>query len=402
MRYVIIDIRPLLPKNPPTGVPEYTRELLCALLGLVEKKKNVRLFLFSSGKEKPDLRAFESFREYVSHYHIPLPNKLLNALFKLGMFPGIDTLIKKRYGLSRFANVTMFAPNINLLPLSSRAKLVITFHDLSFERYPFFLKPKEKLWHLMVNPLALARRADTIIAVSQSTKQDLISLYGVPEKNVTVIYSGISKDFKNLPSSQNLSGFASKNLPSSQNLSGFASKNLPFGQNLSGFASKPFPGKKYGNAQKIFYLGSADGRKNLDALIKAFRMVKKRLPGKELELVLAGPPHRVVSFKERVRLYQEASIFVYPSVFEGFGLPPVEAMRCGIAVIASHTSSLPEALGNGALLVNPHKIAEIAKAMELLLTDETLREHYIAKGLAQASRFSWQKAARETLAILLS
>lgn len=360
MRYVVIDIRPLLPKHPPTGVPEYTRELIKALLPLAARKKEVRIILFSSGRETPDMSVFAPLPEYVSHYHLRLPNKVLNASFKVLRWPKLDVIVRRAYHIPRKERITVFAPNINLLPLSRSARFVVTFHDLSFERYPFFLKRKEALWHRMVDPYGIANRADQIIAVSQSTKQDLITLYGLSPLHIKVIYSGVHAQF------------------------------VPAGLQYSD------------NARRVLYLGSSEGRKNVSTLVRAFRLLKKRLKGQEAELVLAGPPHRIVAFEDRASLYQGAGMFVYPSFFEGFGLPPVEAMRCGIPVIASYTSSLPEAVGDGALLVNPHKAHELAFAMEALLTQPKLREHYVRKGFAQARTFSWEKAAKETLQILLN
>lgn len=358
MRYIVIDIRPLLPKNPPTGVPEYTRELLKAMLPLAARESDVRVILFSSGRKKPDMSAFSAYKKAYWHYHLAVPNKLLNASFKLFKWPRIDSVVRGAYGISPAQPLTVFAPNINLLPLSRRARLVITFHDLSFERYPFFLTRRELWWHRLVNPYKLAWRADKIIAVSQSTKQDLISLYNIPKSAIHVVYSGIGDEFK--------------------------AKN------------QELRSKKQG----ILYLGSADGRKNVSALVKAFNIVKNRVQDKTLELVLAGPPHRIASFEERITLYQQASLFVYPSFFEGFGLPPLEAMKSGMPVITSNTSSLPEATQDAAVMVNPHKIAEIAKAMEFLLTDQTLRDYYIQKGIERAKQFSWERTAQRTLVLL--
>lgn len=359
MRYVVIDIRPLLPKHPPTGVPEYTRELIKALLPLAAHKKKLRLILFSSGQEEPDMDIFAPLPGNVSHYHLRFPNKLLNLSFKLLRWPTVDTLIRRVYDIPPGARISVFAPNINLLPLSRQARLVVTFHDLSFERYPFFLKRKEAMWHRIVNPYAIARRADRIIAVSESTKQDLVHLYRLSPLAIKVIYSGVHAQFL------------------------------------------PVAPRHHDTGYRVLYLGSSEGRKNVSTLVRAFHLFKKHLKGKEAQLVLAGPPHRVVPFEDRASLYQKASIFVYPSFFEGFGLPPVEAMRCGIPVITSYTSSLPEAVGDAALLVNPHKAHELAYAMGALLTQPGLYEYYRKAGIRYAARFNWQQTARATLEELL-
>jgi len=357
MQTLVIDIRPLLPKRLPGGVPEYTRQLLLAMFPLLAEKQGIRVVLFSSGSQTPNLEMFGAWQNMFSHYHLRLPNKALNISFKLLGWPCIDTLIKNAYRLPANEPITVFAPNINLLPVSRQAKLVVTFHDLSFERYPFFLKRKDALWHTMVNPRRFARRASRIIAVSESTRQDLVSIYQTKPERIAVIYSGIDKEFK---------------------------------------PKMHAPGQ---TRYAILYLGSSEGRKNVDALIKAYAQLKQRLS--DAKLLLVGPPHRSVSGDERLTLYQSASLFVYPSFFEGFGLPPVEAMACGIPVITSYSSSLPEAVGQAALTTNPHRAPELAHAMHSLLTDQTLRNHYIEQGLMQANKFTWENAAEKTIDILL-
>lgn len=361
MKTLIIDIRPLLPKHSPGGVPEYTRELLKAMFGAIsEDNIPCRAILFSSGKEKPKLQYFEKYRNLYQHEHIFIYNQALNFSFKFFQFPEIDTFLKRKYDIKRDEKITVFAPNINLLPLSSNARLVATFHDLSFRRYPFFLKRKESLWHRSISPQTFAGRADEIIAVSASTKEDLVRLYGINPQKIHVIYSGIGEEFEQ--------------------------RKLETGNR---------------KLKTILYLGSLEGRKNIEALKRAFTLAKDRLRSKNLKLLLAGPPHQTVSAQERLKLYQHASLFVYPSVFEGFGLPPLEAMASGVPVITSHTSSLPEAVGDAAVMVNPHRVYELARAMEELLTDEGLRAHYIKKGHERAKQFTWQNTAEQTLDVLL-
>ncbi|MBI3334897.1 MAG: glycosyltransferase family 4 protein [Candidatus Portnoybacteria bacterium] len=369
MKTLIIDIRPLLPKNPPGGVPEYTRQITKAMLGIIKKKQlPLRVFLFSSGSEKPQLDFLAPRQKHFYHYHLNVPNRLLNASFKTLNYPKIDNkILNTKY---KIQDTIFFAPNINLFPLSRRATLVVTFHDLSFERYPFFLKRRERMWHRAINPSDIASRADKIIAVSESTKQDLISLYEVEPRKIEVIYSGVGDEFK--PKIQDT------RYPPSPRL------------------------RRAGKLQAILYLGSQEGRKNVEVLKRAFTMVKRKLARHNLRLMLMGPPQNPVSSQKRLELYQNASLFVYPSVFEGFGLPPLEAMACGVPVITSNTSSLPEAVCDAALMVNPHKVYELASAMESLLTDEKLRSHYIQKGLERVKEFSWERTAEQTLKVLLT
>jgi glycosyltransferase involved in cell wall biosynthesis len=235
-----------------------------------------------------------------------------------------------------------------------------------------------------------AERADKIIAVSQSTKDDLITLYGIDSKKIKVIYSGVNEQFRQI-----------KKLKSTtpQLIRLKKRYNLP--------------------AKFILYFGTIEPRKNLIALIKAFELLRKKY---SIGLVLAGAKgwlyqdifkaareskySRDIIFtgfieeRDKPYLYNLAEVFVYPSFFEGFGFPPLEAMACGVPTIVSVSSSLPEVIGQSALTVNPYHIDEITWAMEAILTNGDLRDWFVQKGLKQAKKFSWQKCAQETLRVL--
>ena len=148
----------------------------------------------------------------------------------------------------------------------------------------------------------------------------------------------------------------------------------------------------------ILYLGSNHKRKNIDGLKKAFKILKEEYKIKH-ELILVGA-ERHVSEEEKRELLNNAEIFVYPSFYEGFGLPVLEAQKVGVPVIASNVSSFPEILGNSALLVNPNNPNEIAEAVYKVLIDENLRNDLIKKGLENINRFSWLKCAEETLKVI--
>jgi glycosyltransferase involved in cell wall biosynthesis len=172
--------------------------------------------------------------------------------------------------------------------------------------------------------------------------------------------------------------------------------------------------KKYELPQKfVFFLGNIEPRKNVTSIIASYKnMVSKNQNLSEYKLVLAGTTSslcRDLIEKENIKtcgyiertdrpfVYNLASLLVYPSFFEGFGLPVLEAMACGTPVIASNNSSIPEVSGNSALLIDPNRPTELADAMENMLTDGNLRQKFKERGLAQAQKFSWEKCARETL-----
>jgi glycosyltransferase involved in cell wall biosynthesis len=174
----------------------------------------------------------------------------------------------------------------------------------------------------------------------------------------------------------------------------------------------------------ILYFGTIEPRKNLVGLIKAYETLRDEYKVNDYKLVIAGsrgwldkeiyavakksPYTRDIIFtgfvesSDKIYLYNLASLFVYPSFFEGFGFPPLEAMSSGVPVVCSNTSSFPEVAGEAALMIDPYNFSEIAWAMKEVLGDKNLRENLIQKGLAHAKKFSWDKCARETLEFLIS
>ena len=229
------------------------------------------------------------------------------------------------------------------------------------------------------------KKAARIMADSQATKDDLIHHLGVPDDRISVVYLGV--DHATFRPSLQANNF-----------------EYPY----------------------ILFVGSEHPRKNLPTLLRAFKRLKEQLQFKDLKLVKvgkAGGPEadfrrqstevinslnldgeviftEAVSAEDLRAYYSNAKCFVLPSLYEGFGFPPLEAMACGLPTIVSHTSSLPEVVSQGALMVDPYNIDELTWAMETVLTDKDLREQLIQKGINQAKKFSWSKCARETLKVI--
>lgn len=372
-----VDIRVLMDEYY-SGVSQYTANLLTAML-LVDKNNDYKLFYNSWDNLDQRLSVWQ--RENASVVGSHIPNKIFNYLGqKILTYPKVDKLLG---GLDIF-----WAPHFNFSSLSANTKNIITVHDLSFLRYPEFFSIRKNCWHKALGVKNILRGADKIIAVSENTKNDIIELVGISQEKIKVIYSGnnaVKKDV-NLES-------ADKFL-SSHNISG----------------------------RLILYLGTIEPRKNILGLIEAYEGLRKKNPElNDVKLLLVGAKGwknkqiyskwnksdykkdiiflGYISEAERDILYAKSSVFAYPSFYEGFGFPPLEAMTYGLPVVCSNVSSLPEVVGSAALTINPYKSHEIAEALELVLTDDTLRELLIKKGYEQAKKFSWSKAAVEYLEV---
>lgn len=268
-------------------------------------------------------------------------------------------------------------------PRYMRWPSVITVHDLAFLLYPRFLTPDSARYYGQVDPAS--RRAAHIIAVSQSTKRDVTRLLGVPNEKVSVIYEAASPLFK------------------------------PIDQAVA----RSFVLEKYRTSGNfILFVSTIEPRKNLTTLLQAYRKLLDHYK-LDVSLLVAGQngwlADEVEASVEKLRLreqvhflggvaneelaylYNAASVFALPSFYEGFGLPPLEAMACGTPVVVSNVSSLPEVVGDAGLLIDPEDADAWSVALWRVLTDEDLRAEMSTKGLRRAGSFSWARAARETL-----
>lgn len=375
---IAIDLRSL-GEGRRSGVEEYVLNIVQNLL----KIDNVNTyFLFKSGFRNQPVVSNFFYNSYnkVSEKKLKIPNRLFNLSLKLLREPLLD-LVSGQPDI-------FFMPNINIGPVSDWCKKIITFHDLSYEIYPEHFSIKRRWWHKFIDPQRRAKEAYKIIAISDSTKNDLINLYDISPEKIKVIYSGVDEKFQPV-------------LWSDVRLARIKQK-----YHLPDFF--------------ILYFGAIEPRKNIIGLIKAFEQLKDRHNNKKnLKLVIAGIKGWLfdkiiktakdsryagdiiftgfVEDQDKLYVYNLASVFVYPSFYEGFGFPPLEAMACGLPTITSHVSSLPEVVGNGAIMIDPYNTDEITQAMDLCLSSEDLKSELKERGLTQAKKFSWQKTVRETL-----
>jgi glycosyltransferase involved in cell wall biosynthesis len=274
-------------------------------------------------------------------------------------------------------------------PVLRSCPLVMTVHDLLYTRYPEWLPTARSRWYWGRWIPWTAQRASAVIAPSESTKRDLVDLIGISQDRIHVVPEAVDPHFFARPSPAEITAYRAKR----------------------GLA-EPY----------ILYVGSIDRRKDLGGLIRAFALAHSRLKG--YRLVIAGHliPGRsdladavrasglageillpgYVPDDELQLLYAGASLFVYPSWWEGFGLPPLEAMAQGVPVITYRSSSLPEVVGDAAVLIDPPFSADaLADAMVRVLEHEPLRSSLIGRGLRQAGKFSWTRAAEQTMAVYL-
>ncbi len=355
-----------------SGIGEYTHNLITHLLKI--DKKNQYVLFYNSNKKFP-IPKFNF--ENVSYKGFYFPNKIFNLSLRFLKIKEIDKMIG---GVDYF-----LVPNLLFINLSERCKKILVIHDLSFEIYPEFFTLKKRLWHTLIGPKRLCQKADLIISVSENTKNDIVKIYGINKEKIRVIYPGINEIFF-----QEITDFQKQKIRDKY--------NLP---------------KKY-----IFYLGNLEPRKNIETLIMAFSKIKNE----SVNLVVAGSQawkykkiyklwqnstakKRIkflgyVDSQDKPALYNLAEFFVYPSIYEGFGLPPLEAMSCKTPVITSFNSSLVEAVGQGGLLIDPNNYNELAETMNNLLDDKKLQKKLAENGFLKSQNFRWEKTAQNILNIL--
>lgn len=282
-------------------------------------------------------------------------------------------------------SVDLFHATEHLLPRFKNIKTVFTLHDLIFQFFPEYHLPLNR-WFLVRAMPHFLQSADAIIAVSKCTKRDAVRIYHLPPEKITVIYEGVNPNLKPEMNTERIAAAREK-----------YAHHQPF----------------------LFFVSTIEPRKNIVALVDALKVLHARgfphrllIAGRKGWLYQATFDHikqtgmePFVEFLDYVpdhdlpALFAACDAFVFPSLYEGFGLPPLEAMACGAPVIASNASSLPEILGDAALLVDPRDVGAIADATEHMITSPSLRDELRAKGFAQAAKYSWERAAQQTLQV---
>jgi len=362
------------------GIGRYTRELVRALAEL-DRGHDYVLFAATGGQRPADTSWPPNFQTR----SVPLSDRALAILWHRLQLPLWVELATGRVDIFHSPDFVLPPVRRACLEHSRRAKTLVTVHDLSFIRYPQCADANLRAYLNKVVPRSV-HRADLVLADSQSTKDDLVELLGVEPAKIEVVYPGVEERFRPIED-QALLREASKRY------------SLP--------------------PRFILGLGTLQPRKNFARLIEAYSLLVTRHPS--LHLVIAGGKgwlyEEIFAAVERLgleekvvfpgfvadedlpALYNLADLFVFPSLYEGFGLPPLEALACGTPVITSDASSLPEVMGEAGLMVEATDTEALAGAMKRVFEDDALREEMVAKGMKQAKKFTWEQAAAKLLSL---
>jgi glycosyltransferase involved in cell wall biosynthesis len=369
------------------------------LLAFTENYRQAGLsrYIYEMVSQLPRVEPRWDFTAFVGNGRIP--RDFLSAMppnldFSRSRFPTVRAPVRIAWeqtvlpAASTRAHLDLLFCLVNVRPLVSPCPTIITIHDLIFLRYPGSFHPLKRAYLTAMTGWS-ARHAAHVITVSETTRQDVISLLGVRPSRVTAVHNGVGTQFMPCSPEEKASFRRDKGI----------------------------------DGRMVLYVGTLEPRKNLTTLIKAFAQMAKAPDMADVTLAIGGSKgwyyDEIFATAEQLGLtasgrvrflgrvpdeelplwYNIAALCSYPSMYEGFGLPPLEAMACGTPAVVSNTSALPEVVGEAGLLVDPEDTGAWTRAMRRVLTDSDLAARLSTEGIAQASRFSWEKSAHETAAV---
>ena len=373
------------------GIGTYIRNLVRALARVDDCNRYV---LITTGQPVPEF------------FDLP-PN------FETAFFPGAknkgatpSSLAQIRYGLFlRKLEADLFHIPLNAVPLLMPKPYLVTIHDMSTLLFASQLGYRNRLRHFYLRRGLI--RADRVMAVSMATCRDVEAVLGIPANRMRVVYNAPDPIFQapGHPAAGRVNGeefgYATGYPAEIQRVLDRYRIHYPF----------------------LLYVGRTNPQKNIPRLVEAFAVLRGEIQDhpiyRDLRLLIIGdeisryPALRHAVIQSRVEdtvrflgfvpidtlrsFYQAASAFVFPSLYEGFGLPPLEAMACGTPVVCSSVSSLPEVVGDAAEIVNPENVFDIARGMREVLLDRARRSRMVERGFEQARRFSWERTAQQVL-----
>ena len=369
---IVVNAIPLLSTK--TGIGHYTYILFNTLLQI--DNTNEYFFFYGRSFSKDLLSSAPSSL-------VPVKNLIKKAFKKPYQVPHV--IFNSYFLLKGLIEHFDIYHETNYIPFRFKGKIITTVCDLSILLFPKS-HPKERLDHFGQFFYERIHWSQKIITLSGYIKDEIVQHLGISPSRITTIPLAPDKKFRVLNKNDVKSYLKNKGYP----------------------------------ANYILYIGAIEPRKNLKLLIKAFHDIKNEFKGRYI-LILAGPKSWLyeedfrliesLGIKDKIimpgyipdedlaYLYNGAKLFVFPSLYEGFGIPPLEAMACGVPVITSNASSLPEVVGDAGIMVDPHRVDELTEAMYLVLSNENLQEEMREKGINRAKMFSWEKCARETLTV---
>ncbi len=361
------------------GIETYLRELITHI-GQADHQNQYTLFISEHNQYIFTDLACPNYSKTNILLLPPAPSLFDRIRRKLKLTPSFATQQLDRHSVD-----LLHYPGTTIDQLDVKTACVVTMHDLQHEYFPQFF-PKRELVRRKSTYLPSAKKARHIITVSEFTRQSIIQKYNISPEKITVIHHGISPNFQPIEDEQVKVAIRQK-------------YHLP--------------------DQFVFYPANPWPHKNHARLFEAIRLLRHQY-GLTVHLVLSGIWSNPEYLKQQIHqsgvtdqvhllgylpyedlpaLYNAATALVFPSLFEGFGLPVLEAMACGCPVICSNTTSLPELAGDAAVLVDPTDVAQIAESIYTLLQDRSLQKSLRTKGSLQVQKFSWERAARETVNI---
>jgi glycosyltransferase involved in cell wall biosynthesis len=400
-----IDARLYGPRN--RGLGRYIQKLI-EHLEKIDQKNQYIIFLRRANwdnyqpKNSNFKKILADYRWYSLKEQIFMPWKIWQQKLDLIHFPHYDVPIISSIFPASYGIVELVLSKAKGSPRNDRR--IVTIHDLVITRFPnqraTTLNPllyKIKFWAYRLVIWLAVKRAKKIITVSEFSKKEIIDYFKLPSEKIVVTYEGVDK-------------IANRKSQIAKN----SAQQILININKYQSISSPY----------LLYVGAAYPHKNLENLLKAFKILTTSYNLKSYKLVLVGEQdyfykklkqevkklglQKKVSFTGYLddqtlnQVYQNALCYVFPSYYEGFGLPGLEAMAQGVPVIASQAGSLPEILGQAALYFDPHDVEDMARVINKVINDEALRKDMIKKGFEQIKKFNWEKCAKETLEIYLA
>jgi len=370
-----IDVRTMTSNM--TGIGKFLNGILGSLLEI--DKSNQYIFYYCDGSIEG---------KFKNNDNIKL--RKIKPIFKKNLKYSLSKVLWEQVQFPFIANHDhldiLFSPYFDF-PLIYNKKSIVTIHDISILLFPENHSARFRIYFYNLLK-CMAKKATKIITVSNNSKKDICNYLNVPEKKIEVIYGAVNKYF-------------------------YSKSDNEYNQNIQ---------KKYGIKNKlILYSGGMAVRKNLEVLIEAFARLQDNIEEK-YDLVLTGKKNIVtnqlsnlarelgvkenviftgyISEKELSSLYCSAELMVYPSLYEGFGLPITEAMICGTPIVCSNISSLPEIVGDAAILVDAQDCIQLSNAIIEVLSNKILKSELSKKGIARVKKFSWKKSAKKLLSVL--